>query len=237
MAELLSPPIPYGQFLQPDLIAARRTFSPAKSGSPAGSRPEFRAPRPLADWLGKPCQFCGWLERWNGDKYLLREISIRLWNSPETRQIDHLWLTFEGDLRVERLSSYTGCGEIVEYRRGNGTWDYNVRTWAGLDFYRGIALAVAEFNCGKFRLAETHFALLLEKLTERRVCLNFGEDIEAHERGVRELLDRAKTQADINERYALNARANHRGKPTLDAKAKFASRRLGEAPGFGRAKA
>lgn len=192
-------------------------------------------PRNLQDWDGLPVQYTGWLDRWKDNNYLMRDVSIRAWGE-ESRDFDHLWFTFDRrpSEQLERLTQYSGCGRVEAYWRTNGSRDYGIQTWIGLDFFKCMEEAARYYNSGKFRHALPRLEKVFAEAQARRLIVPYGYDVMAVEAELSDLIERTKAQIEINERYALRAALqsgerpnpnilNFRSKRQTQARAGFAS--------------
>lgn len=101
--------------------------------------------RPLADLLGQPVQFQGYMESWKDVpdrhqvKYLFHPVTVKPYGAgvESDRHITHLWFYFPKDrdaVEDPKLKhKFSGVGTVCRYIRSDGSFDYGIDCTKCLD--------------------------------------------------------------------------------------------------------
>lgn len=198
--------------------------------------------RNLADWEGERVHFSGTLMEWKYLKhgeiaYLITNVEVRKWREKASRRVDHLWAIADVEAplpegyKKQRLVEIVMGGDVIKYKRLNGTWDYGVKPFL-----------IADMRATMDRIVST------ESLTQRAKVIRelrdrFNEGViffgwEENYVDVAKFLDQAvddtEAIAQINERYERMAEAQWLSRGRVKPDPKIKGRKLAAASGFGR---
>lgn len=193
--------------------------------------------RPLADWLGQNVRFQAYLNHWEtanktGDTaFLMRNVKAVPYKGckEQMRTLDHIWIYADKDTvrtaaKFERYGGYAAVGQVVSYRRSNGTKDFAI----DIKPYVPIEPHLALFkSCEELKLdhIKTRTILLKETLNLLEIEeLDFGIHLSYEEvyRHFQHEYEFWHSQVEVNKRYQEQARQQHRSKPNTKI-VKFAS--------------
>jgi hypothetical protein len=188
--------------------------------------------RPLEDWLGFKVQYKGFVETWweqeNGQtRFLFENVAIQpfthLHDKHKPRRIDHLWLYLgkppEGvevaERKITRLEQMVGCGEVIRYRRSDGSYDFGIKHLPALHLDKAL-LGLRPKRINNFQEMATLAKQILEMIDQGQVLTaKFDADIGYIRKRTEELLNFYEAQLRIQAQYEERKRKQQQKKPLL----------------------